>query len=430
MSKLATVAYLGCSLSIGVFAAFNNFTLSLWLTTFTTSYFLIALLGNTRSFEGAVVSPLFGAWSDRVWAGWLGRRRPFILVGGLLSALILAFTPAITRWAASLLPASLPAEVALILPAIVAVFLFTLTFNTMDDVHGALMADLTEGAERNRLSALKVLVGMLGQVGILVVGFFLWRDGIPDSAFLVTGAIIAFGVLVTVLGVREPAPAIWAPERAQEAGAAPESRLSLRDWWEQYRGAFYFFVVIFAYWSGVNAVLPLVSIYLRDILGASVGEAQLLPSLLLLSTTVMALPTAWLGTRYGKRRVLAAGYIVMGLAALAALFITTKEQGAIVFLLAGTGNAATMVLTLPILAELVPRRHIGLANGIQAAAGSVAAPLASLAAGLLAETFGPRAIFGLMAFMVLVALAFLPLVRKPRPAPGFAPAPTLSPQSA
>ncbi len=204
----------------------------------------------------------------------------------------------------------------------------------------------------------------------------------------------------------------------------------MRDWWEQYRGAFYFFVVIFAYWSGVNAVLPLVSIYLRDILGASVGEAQLLPSLLLLSTTAMALPTAWLGTRYGKRRVLAAGYIVMGLAALAALFITTKQQGAIVFLLAGTGNAATMVLTLPILAELVPRRHIGLANGIQAAAGSVAAPLASLVAGLLAETFGPRAIFGLMAFMVLVALAFLPLVRRPRPAPGFAPAPTLSPQNA
>ena len=91
----------------------------------------------------------------------------------------------------------------------------------------------------------------------------------------------------------------------------------------------------------------------------------------------------------------------MGLAALAALFITTKQQGAIVFLLAGTGNAATMVLTLPILAKLVPRRHIGLANGIRAAAGSVAAPLASLVAGLLAETFGPRAIFGLMAFMVL-----------------------------
>src|SRR5437879_4836955 len=81
-----TLAYLGCSFGVGVFNAFNNFTLALWLSGFTTSYLLIGLLGNSRSFEGAVVSPLAGAWSDRIWIGWLGRRRPFILVGGLTSA--------------------------------------------------------------------------------------------------------------------------------------------------------------------------------------------------------------------------------------------------------------------------------------------------------------------------------------------------------
>jgi hypothetical protein len=102
------LAYLGASFSVGGFSAFNNFSLSLWLTGFTSSYVLISLLGNTRSFEGAIVSPLTGAWSDRLWLGWLGRRRPFILVGGLLSALLLALTPAISRLA---LPAWLPPEV-------------------------------------------------------------------------------------------------------------------------------------------------------------------------------------------------------------------------------------------------------------------------------------------------------------------------------
>jgi MFS family permease len=430
MTRAATLAYLGCSLSIGVFSAFNNFTLSLWLSTFTTSYLLIALLGNTRSFEGAFVSPLFGAWSDHAWAGWLGRRRPFILVGGLLSALIMALTPAISRWAPPFLPAGLPPGIATLVPAIIAIFLFTLTFNTMDDVHGSLLADLTEGAERNRLSALKVVVGMAGQVGILVVGFFLWRDGIPDSAFVLTAVIIAAGVLLTVLGVREPPPAIWKAERGRPNVGPEEGHLSWRSFFAQYRGAFYFFLVTFAYWSGVNAVMPLVSIYLRDILGASVGEAQLLPSLLLLSTTLAAIPIGWLGTRYGKRRVLAAGYFVMGLAALAGLVITTLQQGAIVFLLAGVGNAATMVLTLPILADLVPRRHMGLANGVLAASGSIAAPLASLVAGALADAFGPRAIFGLMAAMVVVAMALLPLVRRDRPAPVVPAGAALSPQSA
>src|SRR3954453_19713232 len=86
-------AYLGASFSIGIFSAFNNFTLTLWLSGLTSSYLVLGLMGNTRSFEGAFVSPLVGTWSDRLWLGWLGRRRPFILVGGLSSAVLLAATP-------------------------------------------------------------------------------------------------------------------------------------------------------------------------------------------------------------------------------------------------------------------------------------------------------------------------------------------------
>ena len=100
----------------------------------------------------------------------------------------------------------------------------------------------------------------------------------------------------------------------------------------RYRGAAAFCFVTFLYWSGVNAVLPLVSVYTRDVLGATVGEAQLLPALLLLATTASALPVAWLGERFGKRRVIAAGYAVMAVAAVGGLLVTTKEQGAVVFL--------------------------------------------------------------------------------------------------
>src|SRR5215203_5608428 len=148
------LAYLGASFSIGVFSAFNNFTLSLWLSGLTSSYLILGLMGNTRSFEGALVSPLVGAWSDRVWLGWLGRRRPFILVGGLLSAALLALTPAIARWTLPGPLDSLPAATAALVPIVIAIFLFTLTFNTMDDIHQALLADVTAPSERTTLSAL------------------------------------------------------------------------------------------------------------------------------------------------------------------------------------------------------------------------------------------------------------------------------------
>src|SRR5436190_16011261 len=410
MSATQRLPYLGCSFSIGIFSAFNNFTLTLWLAGFTTSYLLLGLLGNSKSFEGAIVSPVMGAWSDRVWAGWLGRRRPFILGGGLLSALLLALTPAISRWPLPDALSGLPAGTTRLLPAVLAIFLFTLTFNAMDDIHKALLIDVTTPRERNGLSAWSVVVTMVGYVAILVLGFVIWHEDIPDAAFAITGGLVALGVLVTVAGVHEPPPAVWAADRQQHADAAA-ARISPAALISRYRGAAILCLVGFAYWSGVNAVMPLVSVYTRDILHATVGEAQLLPALLLLTTTLLALPMARFGDRYGKRRVIAAGYAIMGLAALAGMVITTKEQGAAVFILAGVGNAASTVLTVPLLADLVPRRHMGTATGVLAASGSVAAPMASLVAGGLSDLYGPRAIFGLMAAMIAVALALLPAAR-------------------
>lgn len=403
------LAYLGGSFAIGVFSAFNNFTLTLWLAGFTSSYLILGLMGNSKSFEGAIVSPIAGSWSDRLWLGWLGRRRPFILVGGLLSALILALTPTVSRW--SLLGgvdewlAGAPG----LAMAIVAIFLFTMTFNSMDDLHKALLADLTTPEERNALSALNVIVEMAAQVGILVLGFLIWNDRVPDDAFVVAGGLVALGVVMTVIGVREPTPAVWASTKLSSVDDGP--CLTWRAALQRYHGAVLLCLIQFAYWSGVNAVMPLVSIYTVDILGATVGEAQLLPALMLLSTTLLALPAGKLGNRFGKQPVMWVGYVLMGLAALFALVIGTVEQGVAIFLLAGVGNSAIVVLNIPLLADLVPRQHMGTATGALAASGSLAAPVASLLAGGLSDAFGPRAIFGLMASMVLVALVLLPRVR-------------------
>jgi MFS family permease len=395
-----------------VFSSFNNFTLTLWLAGFTSSYLLLGLMGNSKSFEGAIVSPLVGAWSDRVWAGWLGRRRPFILTGGLLSALLLAATPAISRlpvppgfeWLSKLTPG--------LVMAVIAIFLFTLTFNSMDDLHKALLADVATPDERNALSALNVVVEMAGQVGILVLGSWLWSSSVPDESFAVVGVLMAVGVLITVIWVREPEPAAWEVDR--RLGAKSEAPgLTARMAMARYRGAFTLCLIQFAYWSGVNAVMPLVSIYTIDILGATTGQAQGLPALMLAGTTLLAIPMGKLGDRFGKRRVISLGYSIMGCAALGGLVITSLEQGVAVFLLAGIGNAAIVVLNIPLLADLVPRQHMGTASGFLAASGSLAAPIASLVAGGLAEAFGPRAIFGLMAATIAIALSLMPGVRPP-----------------
>src|SRR5262245_30142030 len=226
MSARRTAAYLAASFAVGVFNAFNNFTMSLWLSQFALSYIVISLFGNSRSLEGAVVGPIAGAWSDRTYLGWLGRRRPFVLIGGLGAAALLALTPLAARAAA---PGvwGLSGTVATLAPMLAVVFLFTLAFNVAEDAHKALLADLTEGPGRTRLAALSTIANIGGQAGLLVLGFLVWTSGVPDSAFAVAAVLVAAGVVGTVLGVREPPPSEWVAgqpgatsgERAEHAPA-------------------------------------------------------------------------------------------------------------------------------------------------------------------------------------------------------------------
>src|SRR5688572_17732211 len=250
------LAYLGCSFGTGVFSAFNNFTLTLWLAAFTDSYLLLSLLGNSRAFVGALVSPAIGGWSDRVWLGWLGRRRPFILAGAVLAGLGMALTPVVG--------VSLGATVVVIL-------LYTAWYNAADDIHQALLVDVASERDRNRLAARSVVVHFAGQVAILLLGFAVWSESVPDWAFGFTGALLVLGALVTVVGVREKGPTPQPPphcdgEGEQAAGAmncAPTGPVSPLRAGEGLgvrfpRSAVVFGLVYFCYWSGVNAVMPLV----------------------------------------------------------------------------------------------------------------------------------------------------------------------------
>jgi len=64
----------------------------------------IPLLWLAGPVTGLIVQPIIGALSDRTW-NWLGRRRPYFLVGAILSSLALFFMPDSTsvRMAAGLL---------------------------------------------------------------------------------------------------------------------------------------------------------------------------------------------------------------------------------------------------------------------------------------------------------------------------------------
>lgn len=181
--------YAFANFGAGMLFAFNSYVLPLFLSHFTKNAIIIGWLGNTRSFEGAIIQPVVRDASDRTWTGF-GRRRPFMLIFLPLFALILLLTPAFTA-----------------LPLIVlCIFLFTLLFNVAVDAYRALMAYITPDEQRNFVQGLSTAIEFVGQVLALVgISLLAGHSGgdIPTIAFAIIALIMTISFGVTVFGVKE-----------------------------------------------------------------------------------------------------------------------------------------------------------------------------------------------------------------------------------
>ncbi len=90
--SLNTFFYPFSNFSQGVFSAFTNSLLPLYLALFTQNTALIGILVTASLFENAIAPLFIGPLSDRIESP-LGRRKIFILIGWILTVLILLFIP-------------------------------------------------------------------------------------------------------------------------------------------------------------------------------------------------------------------------------------------------------------------------------------------------------------------------------------------------
>ncbi len=156
----------------------------------------IALIWLMGPLMGLLVQPLVGAMSDRTW--WMnGRRRPYLLAGGLAGA---ASTYAMLKLDTLASATGLSLIAVAVLVALVADLATNVTFNPAR----SLVADLTpEGPSRVRGYAwMQTVSGVLGISAYLISIFF------GNLALvLVTVAVVFFLTLLPLLFIEETAPA-------------------------------------------------------------------------------------------------------------------------------------------------------------------------------------------------------------------------------
>jgi len=385
LSGRAIALYSAGSLGAGFFYAFNNAVLPLLIPS--TNVLLVNLLSNTRSVEGAVVQPLVGAWSDRIWTP-LGRRRPFMLAAIPLSALIMALTP---------LAPGLPLTV-------VGIVLFSLLFNIAVDPYTALQADIAPPAQRPTLNAVATVVQFIGQVGLtLGLAFGPFGTHIPTGAY----AVVAVGMLLPFL-----VTIATTPERRDSARLEPRRTLgeyvaALRT----HEQALRYLMAVFFYNVGINAIQVNLTRFATRVLHVSDGDALKLFLILALLTGLLALPAAWLSKRVGNKRLLVAGMLLVAVAAAAGLVARDMTQVIPALVVAGVGNAFLTTLAWPMLTLLIPRERIGVFAGLMTSASSVSAFFSSFLAAAIVGAWGYRGIFVVLLVAIAAALAVLVTLR-------------------
>ncbi|MBV9172481.1 MAG: MFS transporter [Chloroflexi bacterium] len=384
--------YAAGSIGTGAFYAFNNFVLPPVLKAFGAPDLLIGLLSSTRSIEGALIQPTVGALSDRIWTP-LGRRRPFVLVGVPLSAMFFvaaAFVPDLGSLA-------------------VMIFLFSIFFNVAVDPYTALLADITPLHQRGWLSGLSAGVQLVSSVLFLLLVVFATSggSGVPVWLYVVVAVVMVASFGVTAAGIREP--------RAVDHGQRLHFRAYMNGLLEQ-RQAMRYLGTLFVYQFGLNAILPYLVLFVVDDIGATEQVAFELSAALLVVTALAAAGFGKLGDRMGTRRILALGWLLLAVSAVAGVFVATLQQTAAVVLVAGVGNGAATAVSWPLLTALIPHGKTGVFAGLKAAAESIAIPLSVVVA---AEVFLPwlgyRGIFAMLAVAIVLALVLLLcFVRVPR----------------
>ena len=317
----------------------------------------LGLVGFVGLLVAMAVQPIVGVFSDRARTK-LGRRIPFIIMGGVLLSI------------AMFLLAAAPALWVLFLVVIFSQF----SSNILQGPWQALIPDLVPEEQRGLASSVKAVVDIVAMIaGGAVAGILLGKvDQWGQSAVYVASMspVVLYIICITIT-------AIWARE---DPGAVDET-VAAKSVGEALKKAFYvnfkehpvfgwWFANRILFWGAFIAVNTFLINYLIDVIGMSQGEAQsffgTLKVILGVALIFLALIAGQLADKFGRKPVMIASGVISFIGALLLLLVRTETflfvAGGIIGMGVGTYLSASWALATDIVPKGEAARYLGIAN--------------------------------------------------------------------
>ncbi len=294
---------------------------------FGTSISLVPLfIGIIMTFDnifGVIFQPAFGKLSDNCHSK-LGKRRPFIVFGAPVSALLFTLIPFV-----ALKTGSLPATMACII-----LFVFTMSLWRAPVV--ALMPDLTPPELRSEGNAIINLMGGIGSaVGMfagtiasliyaLLFGAATEESQIFPIVFIIGSVVMVIGALVLLFFVKEQDSRIQikaeknmaldaaAQKKAEKEAKKAEKAARKADKLSkgERKSLMFMLSALFFLFCGSNAITTFFSLFAQEILHMATAQATIIMAIFAVCSAAAAIPAGKLGRKIGRKKTIAAGLSV------------------------------------------------------------------------------------------------------------------------
>lgn len=323
---------------------------------------------------GVIFQPAFGKLSDRCHSRF-GKRKPFIMIGAPLSAVLFLLIPRMPN---------IPALMACIIG-----FVFIMSLWRAPCV--ALMPDLTPPSLRSEGNSVINLVGGVGSLFALVAATIICavfgfdksteEDLYIPYVFAFAAIVMVICTLVITFFVKEPDSRLSA-EAAKDADAKEKRRLqkeaakaekaklkAIKLSKGERRSLVLMLCGLFFLFCGSNSIQTYFALFAAEILGKASGEAADMMMFFAISTAVGAIPAGILGKKLGRKKT-----IVLGLLLFISAFIVYLVVEQIVgypviklvwaaLILGGFANMMITVNTLPLVLEIGGLEKVGTFTG-------------------------------------------------------------------
>lgn len=375
--------------SISLTWALYNAFVPLFLDDYLTSAAMIGFMMTIDNYLALFIQPWIGHRSDKTHSRY-GRRMPYLLIGMPLAAVFVTLIP----WYSSL--------VMLVLFMV----LMNLSMSLFRSPTVALMPDITPEHRRTKANGIINFMGGLGSVLAFGVGSVLYDAG-SYVPFLGAGIVLLISMFILKAGIQEPYT-LNQPDTLEKA------KIRIKDQLD--RTTVFILLAIFFWFVAYQGVEALFTLYGTKYLDMSDKAASFSLTFFSLAFLVFALPSGWLGARYGKKRVISVGVIGLLVVFGSIVFVQSVLILRILLIVGGIFWACININSYPWVISVGEEESIGTRTGLYYLVSSLAAIISPPLLGWMMDLFGYPMLFITSSVGLMAALGCLLSIRQKQPA--------------